>query len=286
MNPGILTSGYAPPAGPRPLLGSPAPLEMIDAYGYDADALRYIRSVEAADGQRLPLGVRVAVNEFVVGCKADGIWDALKACCILMGARTLAGALTPLTGAAPTNVNFVSGDYNRRTGLKGNGSTKYINTNRLPLDDGVSDHHMSIWITESVASANQAYMGNSSLATGATNLIYSAAAGSHTVRMRNSSAQTITGAGLPYTGFFGANRRSPNAFTARIAQRTSTFTLTAETPAIAAATFVYGRSGGGGIEVPSDPRLAFYSIGSSIALPILESRVSALVTAIQAAIPA
>jgi hypothetical protein len=33
-------------------------------------------------------------------------------------------------GAAPTNVGpFATGDYNRETGLVGDGSTKYINTN-------------------------------------------------------------------------------------------------------------------------------------------------------------
>jgi hypothetical protein len=69
----------------------------------------------------LEIGVQSAYNDFVVGCKADGIWDAIKASCILAGARTLSGSLTPLKGAAPTNFNFVSGDYNRKTGLVGNG---------------------------------------------------------------------------------------------------------------------------------------------------------------------
>jgi hypothetical protein len=59
---------------------------------------------------------------------------AIKASCILAGARTLAGALVPLAGAAPTNVGpFVSGDYNRKTGLVGDGSTKYLNSNRARL---------------------------------------------------------------------------------------------------------------------------------------------------------
>jgi len=61
----------------------------------DPDAQAYITAVETADGQALETAVRTAINNFVVGCKADGIWNAIKASCILAGARTLAGALVP-----------------------------------------------------------------------------------------------------------------------------------------------------------------------------------------------
>jgi hypothetical protein len=96
----------------------------------DVDAIAYIAAVEVADAEPLELGVKRSINAFVKGCKADGIWDAIKASCIMAGARTLAGALVPLKGTAPTNFNFVSGDYNRKTGLVGDGSTKYLDSNR------------------------------------------------------------------------------------------------------------------------------------------------------------
>jgi len=98
-------------------------------FQFDADASTYIEAVEAADTQALETGVRYAINDFVIGCKNDGIWDAIKACCILAGARTLAGALVPLVGPDPNSFYFVAGDYNRKTGLKGNGSNQYIDTN-------------------------------------------------------------------------------------------------------------------------------------------------------------
>jgi hypothetical protein len=44
--------------------------------GFDADAKTYITAVETSDGQDLEPGVRAAINDFVVGCKADGIWDS------------------------------------------------------------------------------------------------------------------------------------------------------------------------------------------------------------------
>jgi hypothetical protein len=74
---------------------------------------------------------------------------AIKAACLLCGARTLAGALVPLVGAAPTNNNFVDADYNRETGLKGNGSTKYLDSGRANNDDPQDDNHNSAFITQS-----------------------------------------------------------------------------------------------------------------------------------------
>jgi hypothetical protein len=39
----------------------------------DPDAKRYIAAVEAADGAKLEKEVKLSINRFVIGCKADGI---------------------------------------------------------------------------------------------------------------------------------------------------------------------------------------------------------------------
>jgi hypothetical protein len=108
----------------------------------DPDAGRYIAAVEAADGQLLEFGVGKAINDFVVGCKQDRIWDAIKASCILAGARTRLGALVPLVGTAPTPFNFVDADYNRKTGLAGNGTNKSLRTGLLANALSNTSHHM------------------------------------------------------------------------------------------------------------------------------------------------
>lgn len=92
----------------------------------DADANAYLTAVQTADGQALEPLVRNAITGFVLGCKQDGIWSLLTNTFLFCGARTLAGAIVPLVGPAPTPYNFASGDYNRKTGLKGNGSNKYL----------------------------------------------------------------------------------------------------------------------------------------------------------------
>jgi len=112
----------------------------------DPDAAAYITAVEgpSADNQALEPAVITAINDFVVGCKADGIWSAIKASCILAGARTLSGALVPLVGTAPTNFNFGSGDYARKTGLIGDGASKSLRTGLLANGLGNTSHHFFI----------------------------------------------------------------------------------------------------------------------------------------------
>ena len=136
----------------------------------DADTLAYIASVQTADGQDLEDSVKFAYEDFIVGCKADGIWTALQASCILAGARTLSGALIPLVGTAPTNNNFVSGDYNRKTGLLGNGSTKKLNSiNNNTLAQ--NNNHIYIRVTdEDRRAASAGLMGTLHAQTGSTSM--------------------------------------------------------------------------------------------------------------------
>ena len=136
------------------------------AAAYDPDAQDFINRVIAADvaagnTSGLEVGVQDAYNDFFVGCKADGTFNALKAACIMAGARTLAGALVPLvsTMPAPTNNNFVAGDYDRETGLVGDGSTKYLNSNRANSADPTDSKHLSVYITSGSSGFGQTYIG-------------------------------------------------------------------------------------------------------------------------------
>jgi hypothetical protein len=133
---------------PKLGLGLSLPAQPFKKSG-DADAAAYIAAVEAADGQALEAPVKTAITTFIVNVKAQGGWDAIKSSCILSGARTLAGALTPLKGTAPTNVNFVSGDYSRRNGISAVNSfaNPYIDTNRANNADPQNDKHLLVYIT-------------------------------------------------------------------------------------------------------------------------------------------
>lgn len=266
------------------LLSDPAFLFVASGAGYDPDAAAYIAAVETADGQALETAVKDAINAFVVGCKADGIWSAIKASCILAGARTLNGALVPLAGTAPTNYNFVSADYNRKTGLVGDGSTKYLNSNRNNNADPQDSKHVSVHVT-TASSIQKVYIAASigTAGTGATNLgVWVASSLPYVFARLNSNAASGTiNLGGNTSGFIGANRSNSSAFVVRALSSNFIANVTSQSPLNANFT-VLSESG---TSYFSDGRIAFYSIGESLNLALLDARVTTLINAFAAAIP-
>ncbi len=244
--------------------------------------MTYINAVETADGQALETAVKNAINTFVVGCKADGIWTAIKASCILAGARTLNGALVPLTGGAPTNNNFVSGDYDRETGLVGNGSTKYLNSNRNNNADPQNSKHLAVYAAVG-AGTNNALIGAGVFVDSGNSYILQ---GSTQAAKVNSGASSAFSGGTNSkwsSGFIGISRSNSSNFQYRNNSVNATET-NASVSVFNGTTWVFAR----GDSPPSsvyDGRISFYSIGESLDLAALDTRVSNLMTAIGAAIP-
>jgi hypothetical protein len=245
----------------------------------DADAMAYVAAVEAADGQLLEFAVGKAINDFVVGCKLDGIWSAIKASCILAGARTLTGALIPLVGSAPTNNSFVSGDYNRKTGLVGDGSAKSLDSNRNNNADPQNSKHIAAYATTASTVGNACYLGIPA-ASGSSH--FSPTTGNVNVlggRLHSTAGVGTTAANV--AGFLGCNRSTSTGFVVRGGLATTAeITSASAAPASGNILVFDGLTGG-----KSAARLAFYSIGESLDLAKLDTRVSALITAFGAAIP-
>ena len=242
---------------------------------YDPDALAYLTAVEAADGQALENSVKVAVNTFVKGCKTDGIWTAIKASCILAGARTYLGALVPLVGTAPTNTGFGSGDYSRKLGFLGDGlSAKYINTNRSNSADPQNSKHMAIYLSTSqardgtrYAMGTQAGTGGSFLQIGISTLSY---------RIHYSSAPSTSNTD-PIIGLTGASRSASNVVNWRYNGTSYNDANISTTPTNVS---VYALSRGSSSSITS--RASFYSVGENIDLALLDTRITTLMTTLNA----
>jgi hypothetical protein len=264
-----------------PLYGQLSPLRVptsMRRVSDDNDANAYLLAVERADGQELESGVITAVDSFITGCKSDGIWTALKASCILAGARTLNGALVPLVGTAPTNANFVSGDYNRETGLKGDASTKYLDPKRRNNEDPQNSKHIAVYQTESesksgirTAIANPFATGQSFLGTTSTQAPF----GINSSNFNTTHSQSTL-------GLFGASRLSSSVMIQRLNGSSTSRSINSTTPS-SSVLGVFSRGIPGAQR--SDARISFYSIGESIDLALLDTRVSTLMTDLAAAIP-
>jgi hypothetical protein len=237
----------------------------------DPDAADYFARIVAA-GSTISSDNRVAVDTFVKGCKTDGIWTAIKASCLLAGPDNLTGALVPLVGAAPTNVSglFVSGDYNRTTGLIGNGTTKYLNSNRNNNADPQNSNHNSLYVTTS-GTVGFTGLGGGGTSTGSNTLGTGGG-----VRSRSSSLDTSIASP---TGFFAISRSSASGFTVRAGGTNYPKTRSSETPANDNIAIFASIQIGSALSF-SNGRYAFYSIGEHLDLALLDARLATYMLAL------
>lgn len=271
---------FSPPMVPAPVGGG----------ALDPDAAFYIAAVEAADGQPLEPALVTAYNEFIVGCKADpspfaGVsnYDAIKASCVMAGARTLAGALVPFVGPAPTNNGFVAGDYGRVTGLKGNGVNKWLNLNRSGNSDPQDNFHAAVFL--------MAYSGPVSFprllecadfsTVGATSLYERAPVNKWGQINRRSGTAVFASFERTVPSFVGIGRQTSGTALLRGSSTTDSVPIVSEPPP--AQNWLAYRA------VPPDEqfssaRLSYYSVGEAVDLAALDSRITTLMAAIAAAL--
>ena len=246
----------------------------------DADALDYLARVKAADGAGVEVGVATAVDAFFKELKAtSGLFEAIKASCILCGARTITGALVPLAGPAPTAQGaWASGDYSRTEGMTGDGNALYLDANVAnnsdfggTVADPQNDQHVAIYVT-SAATNNTYSTGVGTTGNGVTNLVLLGS----TEKVAARSRSNTDNGGLSFTtGLAGVSRDSSASYDSYADGLTNTTSTASQTP-VEANIFVFNT----GASTPTNATLAFYSIGTSLSLEDLDTAVTNLITAI------
>lgn len=257
---------------------------------FDPEAAAWIALIEAADGQSLEPAVKDAYNAFVTGSKADaslnpGVsnWTATEQLLLMRGPRTLTSALIPMKGTNPTNVGFVSGDYNRKLDLKGNYS-KYLNLNRGPSNDGQNNMSGWVWISRAEPSnSNTKYFGAQDVIGGTSSARI----------MDNSGLPNVTanstgfwsGPGTVYqTGFLGFSRNNSANFMVSWGGSEYQTTAASLSP-LTIPYFLFTRNVGGTSSQPTSAGIAACGSGKAVDLALMRSRINTLMTALAAAIP-
>ena len=219
-----------------------------------------------------------AINRFIADAKSLGVYDALRASCVMAGWDSLAGALTPLAGTAPTNNGFLAADYDRGTGLKGDG-TSYLDSGRAYGDDPQDSNHIAVYLATINEQENYAAAGNTTV--GTTRLGYFSSLTRYGVRtLQLNGPATLT------PGFMAAGRSDASDVTLRYDDTSSTVaaaSVSTEGIDVNYTVFVANYSNVGLVGYSSSI-IAFYSIGEAVDLEALDARVTALVTAIGAAV--
>ena len=240
--------------------------EVFSYAAYDPDAQAWFDAIVAA-GSTISDNNKAAVSAFVAGCKADGVWTPIKSCCLLCAADSLPGALVPLVGTAPTNVNFAPTDYSRTIGLLGDGVTKYLVSNRAQNADPQNSKHLAAWVSS---------LGNQSgYMLGTVDLCHLFCLGGTTIffRMNPSSggySDTLT------AGFCGGSRGAADNFQWRHSNKSGTVL---QNSGSTTSTIIHAfRSNLNSNYL--NCRLAFYSIGEAIDLVSLNARLSTLMSSL------
>jgi hypothetical protein len=222
------------------------------------ETVAYIAAVDTAGGEVL---APRAINTYFRGLKANGIWDKIKASALFAGVD-FAGCFVPLRSDMPTpeNVNFDDDQHNVLTGLKGDGSSMYLNTEYDNAANGQNDKHASVYINElpdNFESSDQVYLGRGETVNGTTRL--GIIEGEMATRHHSNLIARFGTSGA--TGFFGVTRLNSATYTARHANQNLTISRQSQPP-LAGNLFVFRRNA---IDTaPSTVRLLTYTVGSGL----------------------
>ena len=209
-------------------------------------------------------------------------WDDMGSAASFVGVG-IQGITVPLRDGMPTltNNNFVAGDLDHLTGLKGDGSTKYLDTGTKFNDSPQNDFSMSVNVTQTLAdTVSGYYLVWQTLANGVSDILSLNDAGSSNndlyFRCQNRTNNPIADQGS-IEDFTGISRTSSAEFLVQYGALSSTITKVSEAPADQLIS-VFGSPA----NVKTDARFATYHIGSALDLPTLRTLQDTLITEIAA----
>ena len=127
---------------------------------FSAEALNYFSRLDTAgDTDYIPYKQPLANYIDALVNLGGAYWDDMESAASFVGVG-IEGVAVPLKDGMPTitNNNFVDADLDQLTGLKGDGSTKYLNTNVSTSALSLDDHSLSVFLSDTRDSATGRYI--------------------------------------------------------------------------------------------------------------------------------
>jgi len=188
---------------------------------------------------------------------------------------------------------YSSSAYSRATGLVGDGSITYLDTNRNTNAQGQDNLHFSVFLTNAGSTnTSRTHIAAPYAGVAASDFSDILAVSDNRLIFRNRNANGDTNNILASPAgstinFIGSNRNSSTSHSYR--RESSTTNVSSGTSAtsyspISGNFAIFARPGTPPITY-SDARISFYSIGESLDLALLDNRVTVLMSGIQNAIP-
>ena len=250
--------------------------QVYTSSAFSAEAQNYFDRLDTAGDTTYTLTYKQPLANYIDSLVTLGgaYWDDMESSTSFVGVG-IQGVTVPLRDGmtVPTQNNFVAGDLDQLTGLKGNASTKYLSTGVNATDLSQNDTSISVYVTAAP--------------TGTTLLAGAFAGGVEYLTLRStptlSNASIFTG---PFTSFgtplgvglLGASRSDSANQDRRSNQINYPEARASITPQSATLT-IFATSG----VAPTDARLATYHAGPALDLATLEGLQATLLSEIRTA---
>ena len=228
--------------------------EIRTAHTFVAAASYFSRLVAAGDTTHV--AYKAPLTNYITSLVELGgaYWDTMLSATSFVGVG-IQGVTVPLRAGmtVPTNNNFVAGDLNQLTGLKGDSSTKYIATNVAGTALSQNDASVSVYVKEVHTSGGGFSLANSALSIG----------------LRNQGTQWLNGSTAlgttPTSGLYGAARSTSTDIDVRSNATDYSAAVTSTAPNVSQiGLFAIGST------VSTNSRLATYHLGPALDLATLE----------------
>jgi len=179
---------------------------------------------------------KTPITNYFTGLFQNNLWDKLESSALFVGVG-IQGVTVPLksTMTALTNNNFVAGDLNQLTGLKGDASTKYLDTGSKFNDFPQNDFSMSANITEFIQETTDGnYLVYNSFGNGVSQLATQNDAGGSPnnliTRCNTRNGELLIDLGN-LEDFYGINRTVSTEYSVQYGASSTTVTETSQAPA-------------------------------------------------------
>ena len=250
--------------------------QVYTSSAFSAEATNYFSRLDAA-GDTTYVDYKQPLANYIDSLVSLGgaYWDTMLSSTSFVGVG-IQGVTVPLRDGmtVPTNNNFVAGDLDQLTGLKGDASTKYLDTGWSP-SSSQDDFSYSVYAT---AAPTTGYVcGSARSGTGSSNMFFDG-------RTRNQAqTQVSTNIAVGVNNITGTSRDTSAGFDWMIGGYNGTTSIASQV-ASARNFFVFSRTADGA-DTPdgiTDARLATYHAGAALNLATLEALQDTLITEIAA----
>jgi hypothetical protein len=199
-----------------------------------------------------------AINNLVIGMKADGLWTKMKAIYPIVGGTASSHAVN-LKTPGTFNLTYGTGVNHSATGMVGNGTTGYANTNLQPSTNLLQNSTHYSFYSRTNLNLSQVEMGAGVFL----NILQIRTAGITYHRVNGSAlAQHADANSL---GFYTGNRTASSVINAwKNGVKTATGPNTLSGPPTANVIFILGLNNSGVLNSPSTKECAFASIGDGL----------------------